>query len=109
MASSRLIIMAKPPAATLAAMVQVLRERELDQQLGAAMFDPVNWHQSLSDLFPDSPEFRATLKRACGQVSAAPFTLRLNRIIGGKSHWEFKARGTPKGFSALLTAIRVAL
>lgn len=109
MASSRLIIMAKPGAMERESMLRVIRELGLEQQLGTAMFDPANWHQSLSDQFPDSPEFRATLRRACGQVSAAPFTLSLNRIIGGETHWEFKARGTPKGFSALLTAIRAAL
>ena len=108
-APSRLIIMAKPPAATLAAMVQVLRERELEQQLGAEMFDPANWHQSFSDRFPDSPEFRASLKRACGQVVAEPFVLSLNRIGGTEGHWEFRVRGRPKGFTALLTAIRAAL
>jgi 2'-5' RNA ligase len=108
MSRSRLILMAMPSPAVRAVLLQAVRDLGLEEPLGPELFDPENWHQSFSDAFPDSPDFRDALRRACGQLSAAPFTLSLNRI-GGEGHWAFNARGKPEGFTALLSAVRSAL
>ena len=116
MSPPRLIVITKPPPAVLDGMQQALRDVGLDKRLGSARFDPENWHQSLSDRYPDQPEIRDALLRACTKVSTERverFSLALSKISGppsefGPIYWAFRASGPLKGLRALQLAIQSA-
>jgi 2'-5' RNA ligase len=111
MSASRFLVMAQPPPAVLQACESELREKGLAALLKEAMFDPANWHQSLT-----APSFEQTdvepLWRACSHVRASACTVALNRIRGsgrhGSIHWSFHARGTPACFKRLLAEMKEA-
>lgn len=109
MNASRFLVMAKPP---LAVREECEREaQDLKTLLQGTMFDPANWHQSLT-----VPSFERSdvepLRRACSRVRASVCTLALNRIRGdGPSnsiHWAFHALGKPACFKALLADMKAA-
>ena len=109
MSPPKLIVMAKPPPTVRNAMLQALRDLGLEKRLGNAMFEPENWHQTLSSLYPDAPQYLDALARTCATVSAERFPFSLDRIVGSKIdkiHLAFRATRTPKGMSALKSAIR---
>ncbi len=110
----RLIVMTKPPPAVLDTLKQTVAAQGLEKRLGAAMFEPGNWHQTLSARFPDEPRFERLLQDACSRVVAEAFTLSLDRVVGPASddkpiHWTLLAARAPKGLVALLAAIRSSL
>lgn len=114
MSPSTLLFMAKPPAAVRAAMQEALAAHALDRRLGAGLFPCEHWHQSLSNLFDDTPDLRARLLNVGEQVSGTAFSMTFNRVAGnagqaGRIHWSFLARGVPDGFATLLAAIRTGL
>jgi 2'-5' RNA ligase len=107
------LFIAKPQPDVLSAMVTAVTASGLDHLLGAALFAPDNWHQSLSDRYSDEPELRDRLLHAGGRISAVSVTMTLNRIISksGKRgiQWAFRARGEPPEFQELLNTVQAAL
>lgn len=75
----RLLFIARPDARMREAFDTVTREHGIQARVGLALFPLVNWHQTLSDRFIDTPEARAKLLRAGGQVQAEGFTLALDQ------------------------------
>lgn len=85
-----------------------------DRQLGSTLFDPQDWHQSLSPKYGFSDDKCRRMMKAGARVDAAAFTTVLNRVrgearISNKIHWEFRATRRPPEFDALQVAIRHAL
>ena len=107
----RYLLMSMPPPAVLDAIRIVLDRYGVDKLLGQALFQPANWHQSLSDRHwpEDTPDLRERLLRAGARISAFAVPMSLNRIVAQGEHWSLKARGNPAGFRDLLTAVRAAL
>ncbi|MFC3532375.1 2'-5' RNA ligase family protein [Vogesella facilis] len=106
--------MARPQPEVLAAMVQEVSQHRLHTQLGAALFAPENWHQSLSGPYRDEPGRYEQLLQAGSRIAANCCVLTLNRISSLPAtargiHWAFRARGQPQGFRELLRAVRTAL
>ncbi len=109
-----LIFMAQPPPAIRARMEAAVAANGLDERLGAAQFEPGNWHQSFSDRQDDQPKIRAAMLRAGARVAAPSFVMTLNRIngtgVGPRGiHWAFRTLGKPKGLEVMLSAVRAAL
>lgn len=115
MTTPRLFFAAMPPPAALDAMRTTVRAHKLDMRLGRELFDPDNWHQSLSERIfnPDDAQCAALL--ALGQtIRAHACTLSFNRIDSqltdkGRIQWTLRARGRPKAFDALQGSVRQAL
>ena len=112
MTPPRFLVMAQPPWVVREACQRVVHDLGLNALLQGAMFDPVNWHQTLSDRFYDRSQIEP-LRCACARVRAQACTLTLNRIRGDGGpeafHWAFHALGRPPGFSRLLEAVKQAL
>jgi 2'-5' RNA ligase len=112
MARSRFLVMAKPPLVVRKSLENWLETMGLKARLQGAMFDPANWHQSLSDRFFQRSCIEP-LKRACARVRAPACTLAMNRVRGSAGpevfHWAFHARGKPPCFTGLLTEVNRAL
>ncbi|WP_457427133.1 hypothetical protein [Roseateles sp. P5_E7] len=113
MTKPRHLLMAMPPAAVCDSLLDMLARTGLYTRLGSAMFDPANWHQSLSDRFWNGRDSEERLLRAGDLLSAHAVRMRFNRIVGaaqeGPIHWAVRTSGTPAGFVELLKAVRVAL
>lgn len=114
MSPTALFFMAKPPTAVRAAMQEALAAHALGRRLGAGLFPPEHWHQSLSNLFDDTPDLRMRLMHVGEQLRATAFSMAFNRVGGnagqaGRIHWSFLARGMPDGFVELLAAIRAGI
>lgn len=112
--TSRLLLMAQPPSAVLSAMRSAVAISELDEVLKDVLFPSDNWHQSLSERYPDTSYFREALLRAGSRISAAAFSVRFNRITSegnqaGKIQYAFRAKGNPQGLQDLLLVIRQSL
>ena len=113
MTESRLLFVALPPPEVRDALLRAVRINRLDTRLGSAMFPHANWHQTLSDRYPDTAKMRARMLRAGARAAAHACTLTFNRLRdqrhGETWDWAFKAKGRPQGFDALLAAIAAAL
>lgn len=115
MSDSRLFFAAMPPPETVAAIRVVLERRGLERWLGAALFAPANWHQSLSERVFNATRADIALLRGVGErIRAHSCTLQYNRIDSsvnpkGKTHVTLRARGKPKAFVALNEAVQSAL
>lgn len=106
--------MARPQPEVLSAMVQEVTKNGLDTRLGAALFAPENWHQSLSSPFFYEEGLHERLLQAGSRIAASCCVLTFNRIssLQGATrgiHWAFRVRGQPKGFRELLHTVRAAL
>ena len=112
MTRSRFLVVAIPPLVVRKSLENLLEAMGLKTQLQEAMFDPANWHQSLSDRF-FTRSCIEPLKRACARVRAPACTLAMNRVRGGAGpdafHWAFHARGKPSCFTGLLAALNQAM
>src|SRR6218665_1891284 len=112
MTRSRFLVVAMPSPLVRKACEDVLDAAGLKATLQDALFDPANWHQSLSDRFFQRSRIES-LRRACSRVRATACTLALNRVrsSGGPDefHWAFHARGRPGCFTALLAAVNRGL
>jgi RNA 2',3'-cyclic 3'-phosphodiesterase len=110
-----LLFMARPEAVVLSSMKAAMADAGLCAQLGAKMFVPANWHQSLSDRHHGDPVRRACLLRAGARVRVPAFDLVVNRVCSQGSHpnpihWSFRARGTkPGGLTALTDSLRAGI
>ena|GEM_PF-915478 len=108
-----LFVMARVPAPVRAALMEALAAGGLDTKLGRALYPPRNWHQSLSALHP--PQAREALCRACAELDASAFELRLDRLRSsgtgpGHIHWEFvPSAGKPDGLALLLAELQAVL
>ena len=80
MSESRLLFMAQPAPDVLAKMKGAVADAGLDVRHGSNLFAPANWHQSLSDVYPDSAEIKKRLLRVGDRIAATAFTLTLNRL-----------------------------
>ncbi|MGM8061117.1 hypothetical protein [Vogesella indigofera] len=114
MSERRLLLIAKPQPEVLSAMVQEVTKHQLHTLLGAALFAPENWHQSLSRPYRYEAGLCERLLLAGSRIAANCCVVTLNRISSQHAaapgiHWAFRARGQPKGFPALLSAVRSAL
>lgn len=89
-------------------MKAAIRLHGLEARLGRAMFDAVNWHQTWSGRYEDTPMLRDRLRRVGEGISAPAFELSFNRV-SGTSHWTLLGRGRPEGFRRLLAAVRAEL
>jgi 2'-5' RNA ligase len=109
----RLIFMAMPDASTREALIRAFESTGLRSQLGERLFDPLCWHQSLSDRYNDTAENRRLLLEAGSGVTAAPFIFGVDRLQsrGGPEaiHWSLKPSRVPGEFAMLLQSIRNAL
>lgn len=108
-----LLFMAQPAPNVRLAIQQALAAHSLDQRLGNAIFDPQNWHQSLSHPLPSSPALCKRMVDMGSHIDASAFTVVLNRIRGtgpvkpdNTIHWALHATTRPTAFDALVTAIR---
>ncbi len=81
MTPSRFLVVAMPPPLVLEDLKSVLDAIGLRTQLQGAMFDPANWHQSLTVPVYEQSEVER-LWRACAQVRASACTVALTRIRG---------------------------
>ncbi|KQP22669.1 2'-5' RNA ligase family protein [Pseudorhodoferax sp. Leaf267] len=107
--------MAKPSPDVCEQMQRILATEGWDRQLGEALFDAQNWHQSLSHPLPYSDALRNRLLDIGSRIDAAAFTTVLNRVRGsglaGQAdaiHWAFHAT-RPPAFDALVKTIRDGL
>lgn len=108
MAGSRFLVMAMPSPMERMALEAALHSSGLKDRLHGTLFDPVNWHQSLSARFVDRADIEPML-RACSSVRARACTLTFNRIRCEGVHWSFRVRGVPPCFAELLGAVNNAL
>ncbi|MDB5973152.1 MAG: hypothetical protein JWQ90_5602 [Hydrocarboniphaga sp.] len=110
---SPLILMAMPEPSTREALVRAFASTGLRARLGDGMFDPLCWHQSLSDRYNNTGENLRLLLEAGSAVSAAPFLLGIDRLqsrAGRESiHWSLKPSRVPDEFAMLLQSLRNAL
>ena len=116
MRAPSLLFMAQPATEVWQAMQHTITAEGWDRQLGDALFDPRNWHQSLSHPLPFSVPTRDCMMNVGARIDAAAFTMVLDSVRGsGKAEgpksirWAFHATKRPPGFDALLVAIRNAL
>lgn len=111
----RLLFIAKPQPKVLSAMEAAVSTCGLDVLLGAALFAPENWHQSLSASYQrDTDADIERFLRAGSRITATAVTLRLNRARSqgtraGQIHWAILAQGSPAGFRELVCAVQAAL
>jgi 2'-5' RNA ligase len=112
-AEPRVFFAALPDPQTRDALWAALVASGLDRQLRNELFPPGNWHQTFSGRhFSPTPDIVRRLLCAGARIRAHAFALSLNRIGGGtgaRIHWEFRARGRPAEFDALLAAVQRAL
>ncbi len=80
MGGDRLLFIARPDAAMREVFDVATREQGIQAATGLAMFPLVNWHQTLSDRFIDSPQTRALLLQAGQAVQARGFLLSLDQL-----------------------------
>ncbi|PNS08745.1 2'-5' RNA ligase family protein [Solilutibacter silvestris] len=105
----RALFVAMPGQQVRDKLLDAVRSKGLDHPLGSAMFDPLNWHQSLSDRhWSPSAERIEQLKRAGSRINGAAFTMRFDRI-GGGDHWVFGVKGGRRGLKDLLDAVQRGL
>ena len=111
----RLLFIAKPQPEVLSTMETAVSACGLDVVLGAALFEPENWHQSLSASYQKNTDADIEkFLRAGSRISATAVTLRFNRVAsqGGAARriqWAFRAQGNPEGFHELVCAAQAAL
>jgi hypothetical protein len=112
MTRSRFLVVAMPSPLVKKACKDALDAAGLNAVLQGTLFDPSNWHQSLSDRFFQRSRVES-LRRACSRVRATACTLALNRVRGSGGpeafHWAFHARGKPALFTALLAEVNRGL
>ncbi|MFG6460834.1 hypothetical protein ACG04Q_04555 [Roseateles sp. DXS20W] len=81
--------------------------------MGANLFPPSNWHQSLSARFEDEPRVVDRLRAAGDTLSARAVKLRLDRIESRPGpegiHWAFRADHTPADFRTLVRGLGAAI
>lgn len=105
----RVLFMAKPPAAVLAELEAALPIEERDA-LGARLFAPDNWHQSLSSVkYTSDPAIIEMMRRTGARISATAVTMVFRFLVGTREHLRLQPRGIPEGFRALLDAVESAL
>lgn len=105
----RALFVAMPGPDVREGLLAGARAHGLDRQLGGAMFDPLNWHQTLSDRhWRPSADRIEQLKRAGARMAGMAFTLRFDRI-GGGDHWVFGVQGGSRGLKDLLAAVQQGL
>ncbi|PZP59742.1 MAG: hypothetical protein DI597_14580 [Pseudoxanthomonas spadix] len=80
MGGDRLLFIARPDAAMREVFDVSTREQGIQAATGLAMFPLVNWHQTLSDRFIDSPQTRMLLLQAGEAVRAHGFLLSLDQL-----------------------------
>ncbi|HEY4582580.1 MAG TPA: 2'-5' RNA ligase family protein [Lysobacter sp.] len=103
------------PASVRNALRASLAEAGVLARLGDALFDPANWHQSLTPELSDNPDLRRRLSAACARLSETPAaTITFDRIRGtrdrnGHVHWTVLPSRTPASFEALDAALHAAL
>lgn len=107
MTGPRFLVVAMPSLRERRALAGELETSGLKARLKGAMFDPANWHQSLSDRFQVPSEIER-LRRACANVRARACTLTWNRIRCDGPHWAFRAHGMPPSFIELVEAVKTA-
>lgn len=105
----RTLFVAMPGAGVREKLLAAVRAKGLDHPLGRSLFDPGNWHQSLSDRHwrPDGERIER-LKRAGDRIEGHAFTLGFDRI-GGGDHWVFGVKGASHGLKDLLAAVQRGL
>ncbi|MBS0217137.1 MAG: hypothetical protein JSR63_03030 [Proteobacteria bacterium] len=105
----RALFVAMPGAGVREKLLDEVRARGLDHPLGRSLFNPENWHQSLSDRHwrPDDERLER-LKRAGSRMEGHAFTLCFDRI-GGGDHWVFGVKGASRGLKDLLAAVQRGL
>jgi 2'-5' RNA ligase len=115
MSDSRLFFAAMLSPETVAAICALLEQHGLDRWLGAALFAPANWHQSLSERVFNATRADIALLRGVGErIRAHACTLQFNRIDSsvnpkGRVHVTLRARGRPQAFLALNDAVQTEL
>ncbi|WP_139202803.1 2'-5' RNA ligase family protein [Pseudoxanthomonas sp. GM95] len=80
MGGDRLLFIARPDEAMREVFDASTREQGIQASTGLAMFPLVNWHQTLSDRFIDTPDTRDLLRRAGDGIQLRGFTLALDRL-----------------------------
>ncbi len=111
---SRLLLMSQPAAAACRRLETQLERCGLKARLGADLFQPSNWHQSLSDVFEDEPLIEQQL-RAAGALlgSSRAVRLMIDRVESRQGpagvQWAFYSEQTPKDFKALRQSVRSAI
>ena len=115
MSNTRVFFAAMPPPSVVAAIAGVVERSGVGRQLGAALFAPGNWHQSLSErVFNASEADIQRLRGAGALVRGHACTLEYNRITSardnkGRVQVTLRAYGEPPAFKALVAAVQQPL
>lgn len=109
----RLLFLGKPSVEACRCLSAELDRSGLMSRLGSDLFTPANWHQSLSDRFPDQPHMVEQLRSAGRVVNARGVGFRMDRVESQAGpdgiHWAFKAAHTPEDFKNLLRNLGAAI
>ena len=105
--------MAWPGPSLRASMSRTLAGAGLDRRLGSRLFAPQWWRQSLSLAYTDDVATRRDMLDIGASLSAAGFTMRLDRIAStgnapGRMHWSFRPHAGVDGFDTLTATLRDA-
>lgn len=107
-----ILLLARLPMLVVEALLRGMAPLQLQRRLGDALFEPRNWHQSLSLIYP--AHMRDALVAACREIKANAFTMHIDRLESdgndpGHIHWRLiPSGGKPLGLVRLLEARRVA-
>jgi 2'-5' RNA ligase len=108
------LFIARPDAAMREVFDVSTREQGIQRATGPAIFPLVNWHQTLSDRFVDSPQTRALLLQAGQAVQGQGFTLSLDRLrvspnAQASAHVELCCSRAVGALKGLLRALEIAI
>ena len=109
-----LLILAPMPARVRIALLASLADAGLLAPLGDALFDPINWHQSLSPELADTPDLRDRFVNACTRLDSEAVTITFDRVRStidneGRIRWTVLPSGSQTSFGALDVALHAAL
>ena len=105
------LLIARLPMLVVEALLRGMAPLQLQRRLGNALFEPHNWHQSLSLIYP--AHMRDALLAACRDIKATAFAMHIDRLesdgnVPAHIHWRLiPSGGKPAGLVRLLEARRV--
>lgn len=112
-APSRCLFIGIPAAAPCQRLAGELERLGLAARLGADLFRPSNWHQSLSGRFEDVPHVVEQLRAAGDMLSARAVRFNMDRIESQPGpdgiQWAFRAERSPEDFGLLLRSLGAAI
>ena len=110
----RLLFILRLAPSVTADLDSVIQSAGIKTALGARLFPPALWHQSVSDRYADRPELRERLLAAGGRVRARGLTVELDELKvarnkHGKFNVEARQRSACPELVALVDAVNYAV